>query len=173
MDLSDIEQLVDLYGKDVYRFCCKLAKSKYDADDLYQDTFLTALQLAKKIDKNNNPKGFLFSLSANIWRNEMKKKARHERIAPKIPITKFNVGKISNDFDVSNSVMNRELFTVTNEIVSNLDDKYRIPIILYYNCELSIGDISKICKCPNGTIKSRLSKGRQLVKYKLEVLGFE
>jgi len=78
----DIDSLVMLYGKAVYGFCLKLARNKDNADDLYQETFLKALELGTKIDKSNNPKAFLISIAVGLWKNNRRKYARRQRIAP-------------------------------------------------------------------------------------------
>lgn len=46
----------------------------------------------------------------------------------------------------------------------DLPDKYKEPILLYYYEEFSTGEISEILKVPEGTIRSRLHRGRQLLK---------
>lgn len=57
-----------LYGKDVYGFCLRLARNKDNADDLYQETFLKAIELSNRIDKSKNPKGFLVSIAVGLWK---------------------------------------------------------------------------------------------------------
>lgn len=44
MTTEEIKADIGLYGKDIYSFCCYLTKSKIEADDLYQDVFLKALE---------------------------------------------------------------------------------------------------------------------------------
>ncbi len=45
-----------------------------------------------------------------------------------------------------------------------LDEKYRIVIHMFYYEDYDIGEIAQILRCPSGTIKSRLSRGRRLLK---------
>lgn len=56
------------------------------------------------------------------------------------------------------------------QAVAELEEKYRIPIYLYYTLQLSVSEISKILKVPDGTVKTRLHKARKLLKEKLEVV---
>jgi RNA polymerase sigma-70 factor (ECF subfamily) len=62
LDTADLDSLVESHGKAIYGFCYKLIKNKADTDDLYQETFLKAMELCHRIDKNNNPKVFSFPL---------------------------------------------------------------------------------------------------------------
>ena len=82
MKASGISGLVDLYGKDIYSFCKKLTYNEFDAEELYQDTFLKALEIASRIDEEDNPKSFLLSISVSLWKNKQRKYARRMRIAP-------------------------------------------------------------------------------------------
>ncbi|MDF2685036.1 MAG: hypothetical protein K0S55_217 [Clostridia bacterium] len=172
MNAFEIEQLIDEYGTSVYGFCRKLAVNPYDTDDLYQQTFLKALELADKIDKEKNPKAFLISLSISIWKNNIRKNVRHERIAPTSPISEIDEETVCNEFNTERVVIEKELFTVVNKIINCLDSKYQIPLILHYNADLSVEEIAKICNCPKGTVKSRLHKARKLVKKELGELGY-
>lgn len=44
MDAREIEKFIDDFGTDIYRFCLKLCADKANAEDLYQQTFLKALE---------------------------------------------------------------------------------------------------------------------------------
>ena len=49
MELEDIEKIIAEYGNVVYKFCIKLTQNKEDGEDLYQQTFLKAIELKHKI----------------------------------------------------------------------------------------------------------------------------
>lgn len=50
------------------------------------------------------------------------------------------------------------------DVVQKLQEEYRIVIVLFYYNDLSIKDIAKILDVPVGTVKSRLNRGRELLK---------
>lgn len=52
--------------------------------------------------------------------------------------------------------------------IQKLPERIRITIVLYYVEGYSVEEIKQILKIPAGTVKSRLSKGRKLLKMKLE-----
>ena len=54
--------------------------------------------------------------------------------------------------------------------MAGLEEKYRIPVFLYYSQQFSTEQIGKILKLPQGTVKSRLYKARKLLKKELEVV---
>lgn len=79
---GEIEKCIDDFGADVYRFCLKLCPDKADADDLYQQTFLKALETEKTLDWENNPKALFFSFAYHLWKCDRRKWARRNAIAP-------------------------------------------------------------------------------------------
>lgn len=82
MNIDDLIELVEQHGKSIYRFCYKLAGNKADADDLYQDTFLKAVELRFKMNPSHNPKAFLISIAVRLYKNHRRKLAWRQRIAP-------------------------------------------------------------------------------------------
>lgn len=110
LDINDIECLIDEYGDIIYSFCRKLAINKEDAEDLYQQTFLKALELRDKIEKNKNPKNFLITISISIWKNSIRKKVRRNRIAPTINIYDYDSKDIlGNSQSIEGDIISNEL----------------------------------------------------------------
>ena len=64
----------------------------------------------------------------------------------------------------------QELHRQVREAVAKLDDKYRIPVYLFYSQQFSTEQIGSILKLPQGTVKSRLHKARKLLRKELEVV---
>ena len=52
--------------------------------------------------------------------------------------------------------------------IDAMDDRYRIPLLLYYMEEQSIAELAELLSIPQGTVKSRLHKARQLLEKELE-----
>lgn len=170
MRASEINELVDLYGKDIFSFCKKLTYSEFDAEELYQDTFLKAMEIHEKIDEENNPKSFLLSIAISLWNNKKRKYARRNRIAPESSMDdEDNFNEPSSDVTPESKMLKSELKDIVNMSISELDEKMRVPVLLYYNAQINLEQIAKILKCPSGTVKSRLFKAREILKKKLEV----
>ena len=174
MDVSLIESLVNEHGKDIYNFCRRLTYNEFDAEELYQDTFLKAMDAADRIDVNNNPKSYLLSVAVSLWNNKKRKYARRNRIAPTDSIDSEQSSQIASEESTpEENLLKKELYETVNKCVNELDEKMRIPVLLYYNAGLSVERIAEVIKCPQGTVKSRLHKARIILKERLEVYGFE
>lgn len=166
--MQDMELLVEQHGKAIYGLCRKLTGSKYDADDLYQQTFLVAM--GKEIRDDGNPRAFLCKLCIAQWKNEQRKLFRRARIAP---VTDTEPEQVAFTGELTAEVENRELYAAVRRIVSGLDDRCRLPVLLYYGMELPLKEIAEILKCPEGTVKSRLSAARKAIREELEVNGYD
>ncbi len=82
MNATEAEKCIDDFGTDIYRFYLKLCLDKTDAEDLYQQTFLKALETEWTLDWEKNPKALFFSLVHNLWKSDKRKQARRNTIAP-------------------------------------------------------------------------------------------
>lgn len=177
MNITELEEFISVYGKDIYGFCKQLTCNTQEADDLYQDTFLKAIELKDEINCINNPKSYLISISIRIWKNRKRKYAWRQKIAK---INQFDeiheyecISNINVDDFVMQKMITMEEKLLIQKVVSELKDKFKIPIYLYYSAEMSVKDISETLKIPQGTVKSRLHKARKIIKEKLEVVGYE
>ena len=92
MTLIQLEECIDIYGKDIYGFCRQVTGNRQDGDDLYQDTFMKALELKDKIDRQQNPKSYLLSIAVRLWKNRRRKYAWRQRIAG---MESFQIGRAS------------------------------------------------------------------------------
>lgn len=170
MERSDIHLLIEEYGNNLYRYCKSITYTVEDAEDLYQQTFLKAFELYKKISLNKNPCSYLMSLATNIWRNHKSMYARHERIAPTISAQAegMQIEDVQSGENILEQIVKKEEYARLNMSVNRLPDKQRQVILLFYAGEMSIEDIAKILKIPKGTVKSRLNKARQCLRKEME-----
>lgn len=166
MDARDLEQMVDEYGPQVYRFCLKLSRRKPDAEDLYQQTFLKILEQSMEIRRDWNPQSFLFSIAYGIWRNEQRKHLRHSAEPSELLLS-----EAAADNTEEEALVRLEAAEI-RKAVEQLPAKYRIPLILQYTFEMPLEEIGKIEKIPLGTVKSRLHQAKALIKKEMEANGY-
>ena len=156
-------ELADKYGDSVYRFCRTLAYSKEDADDLFQETFLKALEQPHKIDGAENPQNFLFTTALYIWKSWKRKYARRSRIAPVEALDESQETSESSP-GAEDEYMERDLLITVRELVGALPEKLRVPVVMYYNAEMDVQKIAEALKIPAGTVKSRLYNARKIIE---------
>ena len=133
---------------------------------MYQDTFLTAIEVIDRIDSEENMKSYLLSISVRLWKNKKRKWAWRNRIAPTVEMTEdFHVDLAYEEKD---RILDNEKTAVIKAAIAALPEKYRVIILLYYMEEVPQDKIAEILHVPVGTVKSRLYAARQLLKSELE-----
>ena len=172
MKAWELEKCIDEFGIDIYRFCMKLCMDKANAEDLYQQTFLNALESDIELDWEQNPKALFFSFAYNLWKSEQRKNTRRSNLVPCVNLDNENENLISSEENIEENIFRQELIAETKQIIEKLPEKIRIPLTLHYLFEQPVDEIAKEIKKPPGTVKSRLFKGRSLIKKRLEELGY-
>lgn len=170
MNRTQLEQCISEYGKDIYAFCRHLTGYTIEADELYQDTFLKAMELLETIEYERNPKSFLISIALRLWNNKIRKHAWRKRIAGTEDLFEENVENVAAGKLTEEVVIQEELNRMVRKAVAGLDDKYRVPIYLFYTERMKVEEISKILNIPQSTVKTRLFKARKMLKKELEVV---
>lgn len=172
--MDEITVLLNEHGGSIYSFCLYLARNKQDGEDLFQQTFLRAIEISSKIDKQNNPKSYLISIAINLWKNTVQKRARRNHIA-QIADIGIDESELIQDYGVNieATVINKIENNKLRQIINELDDKYRIPIILFYSEKMKIREISSLLLKPDGTVKRLLHEAKKKIKQEMERMGYE
>lgn len=170
MTKQELEMCITEYGKDIYSFCKHLTNNPLEADDLYQDTFLMAVELKEKIDYGNNPKSYFLSVALRIWKNKKRKFAWRKRIADVRSIVDEKDAEMgeSTELSLEERIIKREKDVSVREAVNKLPDKLKIIVLLFYMEELSTAQVAEVMKIPIGTVLSRLYQARKILRKELE-----
>ena len=158
----DTDRLVDEYGPAVYRLCRSLTFTREDGEDLFQETFLRALERPERL--GDEPKKALFSAAVSLWRSQKRKYARRARIAPAAPLP--DTAPAPDDMEAE--LVRREELDRVRRLAAALPERYRLPLALYYSMDMKIKDIARTLKLPEGTVKRRLHTARALVEKGLD-----
>ena len=170
MDKLELEQCIQEYGRDIYSFCKYLTCNVQDADELYQDTFLKAVELHWKIDGQDNPKSYLLSIAVNLWKNRRRKEAWRNRIASVASLTEEQEENLTGGVEISpeETYLVNEEMQIVRSAVDKLPEKLKVCVLLFYMEDLSVAQVAKTLKLPEGTVKSRLYQARKLLEKELE-----
>ena len=131
-----------------------MLKNEADAQDAVHDAILKAYE---KLDALRNEEYFstwLMRILINCCKKQLKHKKRYADVGDNLP----DVASRDNPY----------LSVELGEAIDSLPPKIRITIILYYMEDYPIKDIKRILHIPEGTVNSRLNKGRLLLKQMLK-----
>lgn len=133
MTIQELEQVIALHGKEIYSFCKSLTGSKILADELYQDSFLKATEQLDRLQADGNIKSYLLSVALRLWKNQKRKFAWRNRIAPMEGLWEESIrGGQEESEDVLQEVLRQERCQTVRQAVYSLKDRYKIPVLLFY-----------------------------------------
>jgi RNA polymerase sigma-70 factor (ECF subfamily) len=165
--MKQIEQIISEYGRQIYSFCVYITGDRDAADDLYQQTFLVAIE-KDEIDADRNPKSYLLSVALNLWNNQKRKYVWRRRKAAVVYYDDSDLEQLQDGTpSVEESVEHREEIERIRQTVQTLPDKLRIVILMHFMEELSVEEIAGILGIPAGTVKSRIHKAKRVLKERL------
>ncbi len=149
-------EIAKRYKRAVYGVNLALLKDRTEAEDATQETFIKAWNNLEKYDMNRKFSTWLFTIGSNISKNIIRKRDRW-RFINNLPLVK---GKN----DPQTQVRKEKRVNGIREAVFSLSAKYRAPLILRFWGEQSYQEISQILDIPEGTVKTRLHRGKTRVK---------
>ncbi len=137
-----------------YRFC----RDRSRAEDMAQEAFLRAFRRLSQWRNDAAFSTWLFALAANVYRSELQRipaqTASLQETDPADPLTSI-------------SLEDEEGERAVRQAVSTLPPKYRDAVILFYFHDKDIAAAAKSLNLPDGTVKARLFRGRELLRSKL------
>ncbi|MDE6624751.1 MAG: RNA polymerase sigma factor [Lachnospiraceae bacterium] len=167
MHLNIFEELIEKHGKDIYSFCVYLTRNKNDAEDLYQQTFLTAME-KDEMDKVRNLKSYFIAIAVNLWNNQKRKFLWRKKKADIVYFQDDYLDQLADHAQtVEEQVLRQEEIETVRRCVVELPDKMRIVIILYYKENMTVDEIAAVLKIPSGTVKSRMHQAKNKIKERL------
>jgi RNA polymerase sigma-70 factor (ECF subfamily) len=143
-------ELVSVVGR-LQGFARSLTRSAERADDLLQDTIVRAMASADRFQAGTNLQAWM----STILRNQHYANLRKDRVR----VRSFDEAGINEPSVAPNQEINLE-FKNFSRAFSELSDEHRDALTLVGADGLSYAAAAIICKCPIGTIKSRVSRGR-------------
>lgn len=151
------DDLIQQYGKRLYGLCLALCADPALADDLYQDTWLRALQHFSQYDPARPFEPWLTRICVNRYRSILRRLSRS-------PILRFGSSEEKERLLRSVSAPEREDYSALHEAINALPEKLRVTVILFYFRDMDLNETARTLGIPPGTAKSRLHKARQLLK---------
>ncbi|MFA9399116.1 MAG: sigma-70 family RNA polymerase sigma factor [Clostridiaceae bacterium] len=167
------DEIMEIYSPSIYKLSIRLCKNKFDADDLFQITWLKIFKNLEKYNCNNSFENWIYTICLNNYRDKYtKEKKLIGKVKTLFSSTQEKDEELNKINDPSKCVDNLIISKIDSskirQYVNELPDIYRVPIILYYFKDLSYKDISKILTVPVGTIKSRLNMAKTKLKKMME-----
>lgn len=163
-------ELMNLYGNHLLRLALLLVKDHQLAEEVVQDVFVIAFKKIEQLSDEKKLKSWLITITTNECRQRMRKWSwknifLHQKDGGEDGIVDDKSIPLEEIFIIS--TRNQHL----HEQIQQLSYKYREVIALYYFEEQSVKQIAMLINEKEATIKTRLSRGRGLLRILLEKDG--
>ena len=161
-----IERLVREYEAGVFRLALSILGDPAEANEVMQETFLSALRALPSYQEKNSLKAWLYTIALNHSRSRLRKRKVIERL--RSTLTAIFRMEIEKQNSPEETVIQNEKETAIWRSLNQLDDRHRIVVILRYFHELQVSEISEILSVNEGTIHSRLHTARERLRCSLK-----
>ena len=148
----DFENLVTLYYRDLYRFARRMTRSDADASDLTQQTFYIWATKGHQLRDPANVKSWLFT----TLRREFLQMLRRQSCFVSEDWTKA----AEQSRPVSPDLVDRIDAGTVLRFLTQMDERFRSPIVLFFLEELSYKQIASVLGIPLGTVQSRIARAK-------------
>ena len=152
-----IDRYIQQYGRRLYGLCRSLCADPFDADDLYQETWLRVVKHISRYDPGREFEPWLTRICVNTYRSVLRRLAKG-------PPLDFSGGEEKDRLLASIPAPEKPDYAPLYEAVERLPEKLRLAVILFYFRGEDLASAAQILNIPVGTVKSRLNKARKILK---------
>lgn len=149
---KDITQIYHRQVDTVYRICFSFMKNTADTEDMVQETFLRLMGSDVIFVSEEHEKAWLIVTASNLCRDTLKKWWRRTE-----DIDNPALGLQQPPFEIG----------VVLDAIMKLPADQKCAVYMYYYEGYSTAEIAGYLNCPQATVRSRLSRARKTLKYKL------
>lgn len=147
-------QLIEEYGNKLLRTCYLILKNKEEAEDLVQETFIKVFNKIDTFEEKSGLYTWIYAIALNLCRDRMR--AKEDFIELKDQLIGNEDVEAQIEINIDRELLRKEIF--------EMNPLYREILVLFYYEDLSIREISNLLDEKEGTIKSKLSRGRNILK---------
>ena len=148
---GEMTEIIGRYQNMVYGLALARTGSSADADDVFQEVFLAYFQSGRTFRDEEHRKAWLLRTTVNISRRYTASSWRRKTV----PLS---------EREEAPALFQEGEERLVWEALCGLEESYRLPLYLYYFQELSAQEIGKALHLRPGTVRMRLSRGREKLR---------
>lgn len=141
---AELEQVMEMYGKTIYRLAYSYTRSNADADDIYQDVFLRYYQKRPEFESEEHRRAWLMRVTMNQAKNLLTS-AWFRHTAP---------------LEESAAVFEPEERKL-DDALRKMNPKDRVVLHLFYYEEMAVREIAQILRRKESTVRTQLTRARR------------
>jgi RNA polymerase sigma-70 factor, ECF subfamily len=163
MKPEEFEAFVEENQHSLINYVTHLTRSRERAEEIAQDAFVRFYRNMDRCRDDERLTPYLFRIATNLVVTQIRREQRWKRILPL-----FTVLQPSSAPPSDRALMTDEIQKKVTAALEQLPLKFRAPLVLFEIEEWSYDAIAKALDCRIGTVKSRISRARKLMRVQLE-----
>jgi RNA polymerase sigma-70 factor (ECF subfamily) len=159
-DVSAFEEIVRRWQGPLINLAYRFCRDRDRAEEMAQEAFLRAFRALAQWRKDAAFSTWLFALATNLYRSELRR----------IPARTVSIGDVREPTDPRPSdggLEDDDRDAAVRRAVLALPSKYREALTLFYFHEMDVPAAARSLGLPEGTVKARLFRGREILRSKL------
>ncbi|MGI8587279.1 MAG: sigma-70 family RNA polymerase sigma factor [Chloroflexia bacterium] len=158
--------LVHLSG--LYYAALRLSGQPADADDLVQETYTRAYAAFERFEQGTNARAWLYRIMNNLFLNQISRaEARRTRTFSATPPAELAAIPAGGAHDPAEILMAATLDSRLSEALRDLPPEFRSAVVAVDVGGFSYEEAAAMLGCPIGTVRSRLYRGRNMLRVRL------
>ena len=165
-DNKSFEKLYKLTEREVWFTCISFLKNETTAQDIMQETYITAFLKIQSLEKSSQIRSWLNRIAVNKCKNYLKGKGEiqlDDEVFENQAIVDERIS-IPEEY-ISDKAKREIILSIMQEVLS--DVQYQTVIMHYFN-EMTVDEIAEVFECSRGTVLSRLNYSRAKMKTAIE-----
>lgn len=156
-DAAAFERLIESHQGPVFRMCWSMLDDRTEAEDAAQETFVRAWQSLPRFDPRRSFGPWLRGIAANVCLQALRRRGVHGR--RQTSLEERPVDPPAPEQPESSPLADRAVAALRE-----LDDTYRLPLVLFYLEEASVADVAAALGVSEGAVRVRLHRGREKLR---------
>ncbi|MBC8139209.1 MAG: sigma-70 family RNA polymerase sigma factor [Fibrella sp.] len=174
----EFDTLVRRYHKQAYNIAYRLTGNHTDAEDLTQEAFVRAFRFFDNYRRDLPFENWLYRIMSNLFVDDLRRKPKARIQSLDAPVGNDPSSESNAFLEIPDNraepervVLHEELDERIQKALASLPADFRMTVILADIEGMSYEEISETMKCSLGTVRSRLHRGRKLLRNKLAGFG--
>lgn len=154
----------------LYNYALRMTYNAADAEDLVQETFMKAFRFWDSYEQGTNIRAWLFRIMKNAYINRYRKEKKEPETVEYQEVENFYTsmsGGAVESSDSTEAMFSNLLEDDVSIAIAELPEDFRTVVILCDVEELKYEEVAEFLECPIGTVRSRLHRGRKVLRSKL------
>jgi RNA polymerase sigma-70 factor (ECF subfamily) len=160
------DALLQRYEGKIYRLCCAMLRNRAQAEDAAQESLVRIWKALERYDGRASLSSWIYAITRNRCLTALERRRVDSLGDGAVETEVAMLAAPDETFSVDRSEQLRELIDL-------LPEKLRRPLMLYYFQERSTSEVALMLGCPEGTVKTQLSRARAALVQQLRRRGLD